>query len=247
MNISEGKTSVNIESIKLPDAAEKKPKKRTINKKSANSASSGAKKNDTSSISESVADIFMEDNDTKKERDMKQMKSQLKEMYLKNPTLQKDSSSNLIDLGEIDQMTFEELETRILLCRACFSKKFDNKVTERITSTIGSVSDSIIGTKDEVQKSMVSDEMLKESLQDCASPLFSMLNPTYRALLLMGFHIVGGISVKMAMDAKVFREKQDAAAKKAIEDKKAEGEDTNKDNNINNIDNIEIFFEDTAK
>ena len=47
MNISEGKTSVNIDSIKLPDTSEKKPKKRTLNKKTANSAPSGARKNTT--------------------------------------------------------------------------------------------------------------------------------------------------------------------------------------------------------
>lgn len=235
MNITEGKTSVNIESIKLPDTSEKKPKKRTLNKKGSESVSSGTKKNDVKNVSDSVVDIFCEDSDSKKEREMKQMKSQLKEMYLKNPALQKDTSNNLIDLSEIDSMTLEELETRILLCRACFSKKFDNKVTERITSTIGSVSDSLIGTNDEVEKSMVSDEMLKESLQDCASPLFSLLSPTYRALLLIGFHVVGGISVKMAMDAKAHREKQEAAAKKAIEDKKAE--ETN-DTNINVSENI---------
>ena len=238
MNISEGKTSVNIDSIKLPDTSEKKPKKRTLNKKTANSAPNGARKNTTTNAADSIIEIFAEDNDTKKERELKQMKSQLKEMYLKNPALQKDTSSNLIDLGQIDQMTFEELETRILLCKACFSKKFDNKVTERITSTIGSVSDSIIGTNDEVQKSMVSDEMLKESLQDCASPLFSIMNPTYRALLLMGFHIVGGISVKMAMDAKLHKEKQEAAKLKAIEDTKSEdANDSNDSNSHNDTDN----------
>ena len=201
MNISEGKTSVNIDSIKLPDTSEKKPKKRTLNKKTANSAASGARKNTTTNAADSIMEIFAEDNGTKKEQELKQVRSQLKEMYLKHPPLQKDSSSHLNDLGEIvnDQMTFEELKTRILLCKACFSKRLYNKVTEQTTSAIGSVSDSNRGTNDEVQKSMVSDEMLKESLQDFASPLFSMLNPTYRALLLMGFHVVRGIGVKMTM------------------------------------------------
>ena len=83
MNISEGKTSVNIDSIKLPDISEKKPKKRTLNKKTANSPPSGARKNTTTNAADSIIEIFAEDNDTKKERELKQMKSQLKETYLK--------------------------------------------------------------------------------------------------------------------------------------------------------------------
>ena len=64
------------------------------------------------------------------------------------------------------------------------------------------------------------------------------MNPTYRALLLMGFHIVGGISVKMAMDAKLHKEKQEAAKLKAIEDTKSEdANDSNDSNSHNDTDN----------
>ena len=133
---------------------------------------------------------------TNKQIEMEGMKKELKNYFIKNPKLQQESSSSVnIDLKMIDEMDYEELQTRLLLCQASFSKKFDSKVSKQLSGSLGACCDSLCAT-DEIQNAMVSDEMLNEALHDLGAPIFSMMNPMWRVATLTSFHILIALAHK---------------------------------------------------
>ena len=193
MEVKEEKEIININAIKLPETSPPEKKKRGRPAKSKETI----QKPEANDSEDEKPKYNLQTPKTDKESKMDEMKKELKHYFLKHPSLQSETANApTINIQEINNMSYDELEQRLMLVKFSFSKKFDTNITKNIVSSIGASLDMVFSSDDHIKKSMSRDKLLEDSIGELSSPLFATLNPTFRVALLSGFHIIEGISKK---------------------------------------------------